>query len=114
MTRVKSGPNTRKYHKKIIKMAKGYRGRAKNNYRVALEKVQKGLQYAFAHRKMKKRTYRTTWIQRINAGCIEHNMNYSTTMHLLANKNIQINRKMLAELASSEPLAFKSILAVCV
>lgn len=112
MTRVKSGPSTRKYHKKIIKMAKGYVGRSKNSYRIAVEKVEKGLQYAFAHRKLKKRSFRSLWIQQINAGCLSENYRYSSTIHNLSKKNILLNRKMLAELASLEPLVFKSVLSV--
>lgn len=112
MTRVKSGPSTRKYHKKIIKMAKGYTGRSNNNYRIAVERVEKGLQYAFAHRRLKKRTYRSLWIQRISAGCLNENFRYSSTVHNLHNRNILLNRKILAELASVEPLTFKSILAI--
>lgn len=95
--------------KKIIKQAKGYFGRRKNVHTVAKNAVEKGLQYAYKGRKDKKRNFRGLWIQRINAACREHGMSYSKFMGLLAKKDIQLNRKVLADLAMNEPQAFEAI-----
>ena len=86
MSRVKRGVTKRARHKKILKMAKGYRGRAKNCFRIAIEKVEKALRYAYRDRKARKRDFRGLWIQRINAGVREHGMVYSTFI----NANCQI------------------------
>lgn len=99
MTRAKSGLVSKKRHKKIIKMAKGYRGRAKNCFRIAIEKVEKALQYAYRDRKVRKRDFRALWIQRINAAVREHGMVYSTFLCGLKKAGIEIDRKILAELA---------------
>tara|TARA_R110000868_G_scaffold162373_2_gene393567 strand:+ start:222 stop:566 length:345 start_codon:yes stop_codon:yes gene_type:complete len=96
--------------KKILKQAKGYFGRRKNVHTVAKNAVEKGLQYAYRGRKEKKRNYRALWIQRINAACREHDMSYSQFMGLVAKKDIQLNRKVLADLAMNEPKAFEAIL----
>ena len=77
MTRAVSGPVNKKRHKKVLKAAKGYRGRAKSCFRVAIEKVEKGLQYAYRDRRQKKRDFRGLWIQRINVAAREHGLNYS-------------------------------------
>jgi len=95
--------------KKIIKQAKGYFGRRKNVHTVAKNAVEKGLQYAYTGRKQKKRNYRALWIQRINAACREHDLSYSKFMGMLAKKNIQLNRKVLADLAMNDPKAFEVI-----
>ncbi len=109
MARVKRGVTARARHKKIIKMAKGYRGRAKSCFRVAIQKVEKGLRYAYAHRRLKKRDFRGLWIQRINAGAREHGMNYARFMHGVKLAGITLNRKMLAELAATDAASFKAV-----
>lgn len=109
MAHVKRGVTARARHKKILKMAKGYRGRAKNCFRVAVEKVEKGLQYAYRDRRAKKRNFRSLWIQRINAGVRQHDMVYSQFMNGLTKAGISVDRKMLSELAISEPNAFKAL-----
>ena len=109
MARVKRGVQARAKHKKIIKQAKGYRGRSKNVFRIAIEKVEKGLQYAYRDRRTKKRNFRGLWIQRINAGVREHGLTYAKFIDGLKKANIEINRKILSEIAFHEPAAFKSI-----
>ena len=108
MAHAQSGAN-RARRKKILKMAKGYRGRAKNCITIAREKVEKGLRYAYRDRRAKKRTFRSLWIQRINAGVREHGMVYSQFMGGLIKAGIEIDRKILSDLAISEPAAFKAI-----
>lgn len=95
--------------KKILKQAKGFYGKRKNVYTVAKNVVEKGMTYKFVGRKLKKRDYRNLWIARINAAVREEGMNYSTFMHKLNEKNIPLNRKVLADLAMNEPDVFKSI-----
>ena len=90
-------------------MAKGYFGRRKNVWTVAKNAVEKGLQYAYRDRKAKKRDFRALWIQRINAGAREHGLSYSALMGALKKANIDLNRKVLADLAMNHPEAFKSI-----
>ena len=109
MARVKRGVTSHARHKKILKLAKGYRGRSKNCYRVALRRVEKALQYAYRDRRTRKRDFRSLWIQRINAGVREHGLNYSQFMGGLIKAGIEVNRKVLAELAVNEPNAFKSL-----
>lgn len=109
MAHVKRGVTTHARHKKVLKMAKGYRGRAKSCYRIAIEKVEKGLQYAYRDRRNKKRNFRSLWIQRINAGVREHDMVYSQFINGLLKAGIEIDRKVLSELAISEPAAFKAL-----
>ena len=99
MARVKRGVTARARHKKVLKLAKGYRGRAKNCFRVAIEKVEKGLQYAYRDRRNKKRDFRALWIQRINAAVREHGLVYSQFIRGLKLAGIELNRKMLSELA---------------
>jgi large subunit ribosomal protein L20 len=108
MAHAQSGAN-RARRKKILKMAKGYRGRSSTCIRIAREKVEKGLQYAYRDRRNKKRTFRALWIQRINAGAREHGMIYSQFMGGLIKAGIVIDRKILADLAISEPAAFKAL-----
>ena len=95
--------------KKMMKHAKGYFGRRKNVWTVAKNAVEKGWQYAYRDRKAKKREFRKLWIQRINAGAREHGMSYSQFIHKLNEANIEINRKVLADLAMNQPEAFKAI-----
>lgn len=109
MSRVKRGVTTHARHKKILKMAKGYRGRSSTCFRVAIQKVEKGLQYAYRDRRNKKRTFRALWIQRINAGVREHGLKYSTFIHGLEKAGIEVDRKVMADLAMNEPAAFKLI-----
>jgi large subunit ribosomal protein L20 len=99
MARVKAGTTTRARHKKIIKMAKGFRGRAKNCFRIAVQKVEKALQYAYRDRRVRKRDMRALWIQRINAAARKHGMTYSRFMHALEVSGISVDRKILADMA---------------
>ena len=109
MARVKRGVTTHARHKKVVDRAKGYRGRNKNNFRISLEKVEKGLQYAYRDRRNKKRTFRRLWITRINAGVREHGLTYSQFMNGLTKAGIELDRKVLSDLAVREPEAFKSL-----
>jgi large subunit ribosomal protein L20 len=109
MAHVKRGVTTHARHKKILKMAKGYRGRSNNCYRVAIEKVEKGLRYAYRDRRAKKRTFRALWIQRINAAVREHGMVYSQFIRGLMNAGLELDRKVLSDLAIHQPEAFKGI-----
>ncbi len=97
--------------KKILKQAKGYFGRRKNVHTVAKNAVEKAGVYAYTGRKLKKRNFRALWIQRINAAAREHGMSYSEFMGKIAKNNIELNRKVLADLAMNEPAAFKAIVA---
>ena len=101
---------SRKRRKKILKQAKGYFGARSKVYTVAKNAVEKGLQYAYRDRKAKKRNFRSLWITRINAGVREHGMSYSVFMHKLNAKGIELNRKVIADLAMNEPEAFKAII----
>jgi len=111
MARVKRGVTTHARHKKVLELAKGYRGRASTNYRVAIEKVEKGLRYAYRDRRAKKRNFRGLWIQRINAGVRELGMTYSQFMNGVKRAGIELDRKVLSDLAIHEPDAFKAIVA---
>ena len=95
--------------KKVIKAAKGYFGRRKNVHRVAKNAVDKAMQYAYRDRKNKKRTFRALWIQRINAGTRQYGMSYSQFMGKIHTNGIELNRKVLADLAMNNPQAFKAI-----
>lgn len=110
MARVKRGVTSKARHKKILKMAKGYRGRAKSCIRVAIEKVEKALRYAYKDRKRKKRDYRGLWIQRINAAVREHGMVYSQFISGMKRAGIEMNRKMLSEVAIHQPEAFADLI----
>ncbi len=96
--------------KKILKQAKGYFGRRKNVYTVAKNAVDKAMSYAYRDRKINKRNFRGLWIQRINAGAREHGLSYSQFMGKLKANNIELNRKVLADLAMNKPEAFKAII----
>ncbi|WP_404381273.1 50S ribosomal protein L20 [Caenispirillum salinarum] len=109
MSRVKRGVTSHARHKKVLKLAKGYRGRNSTNFRVAIEKVEKGLQYAYRDRRNKKRDFRSLWIQRINAGARAHGLTYSKFMNGLHKAGIELDRKVLADLAVREPDAFASL-----
>lgn len=100
---------SRKRRKKILKQAKGYFGARSKVYTVAKNAVEKGLQYAYRDRKQKKRQFRSLWIARINAGVRQYDMSYSVFMHKLGQKGIELNRKVLADLAMNNPEAFKAI-----
>ena len=101
---------SRARRKKVLKATKGYFGRGKNVWTVAKNKYEKGLQYAYRDRKAKKREFRALWIQRINAGAREYGISYSQFMGLLKKADIELNRKVLADLAMNHPEAFKAIL----
>jgi large subunit ribosomal protein L20 len=111
MAHVKRGVPGRARHKKILGMAKGYRGRANSSFRIALEKVEKGLRYAYRDRRNKKRNFRALWVQRINAGAREQGLTYSQFINGLKHAGILLDRKVLADLAMREPEAFKAIVA---
>jgi large subunit ribosomal protein L20 len=109
MPRVKRGVTARARHKKVIKQAKGFRGRRGNVYRVAKQAVMKAGQYAYRDRRQKKRTFRSLWIARINAAVRELGMTYSAFMSGLKRANIEIDRKVLADLAVLDKAAFAKI-----
>ena len=100
---------SRAKRKKIMKLAKGYFGRRKNVWTVSKNAVEKGLSYAYRDRKTKKRNFRALWITRINAGAREYGMSYSVFMGKVGKNNIELNRKVLADLAMNHPEAFKAI-----
>ena len=109
MTRVKRGVTTHARHRKIIKAAKGYYGRRKNTFRVANQAVEKAGQYAYRDRKVKKRNFRALWIQRINAAAREHGLTYGRFIDGLNKAGVEIDRKMLADLAVHDADAFKAL-----
>jgi len=99
----------RRRRKKMMKEARGYFGRRKNVWTVAKNAIEKGRQYAYRDRKVKKRNFRSLWIQRINAGARQHGLSYSQFMGKLHAANIDLNRKVLADLAMNHPEAFKAV-----
>ena len=109
MARVKGAMMTRKRRNKVMKLAKGYWGSKSKHFRVANQAVMKSLTYAYTGRKNKKRDFRQLWITRISAGCKMNGMNYSTFMHGLKTAGIEINRKMLSELAIQDAAAFTAL-----
>ena len=109
MSRVKRGVTKHARHRKVIKAAKGYRGRSKNTFRIAIERVEKGLQYAYRDRRTRKRNFRALWIQRINAAAREHGLTYSQFMNGVHKAGIELDRKVLADLAVKEPAAFEAV-----
>jgi len=109
MSRVKRGVTKKARHKKILKLAKSYRGHAKNCFRIAIQKVEKALRYAYRDRKARKRDFRGLWIQRINAGVREHDLVYSKFINGLKLAKIDLDRKVLADLAVKEPQTFAKI-----
>src|SRR6202000_1158772 len=110
MARVKRGVTTHSRHKEIVKLGKSYRGRASTNFRVAIEKVEKALRYAYRDRRAKKGEFRALWIQRINAGVREHGLPYARFINGLKRAGIELDRKSLSELAATEPAAFKALI----
>ena len=111
MSRVKRGVTARARHKKVLALAKGYRGRRKNVYRVAKQAVMKAGQYQYRDRRQRKRQFRSLWIARINAAARELGMKYSTFMNGLKKANIEVDRKVLADLAVFDQPAFAALAA---
>ncbi len=109
MARVKGAMHTRKRRKKILKLAKGFRGAKSTNFRIANQAVMKSLVYAYVGRKQKKRDFRRLWITRISAACKMNGINYSQFMNGLKKAGIEINRKMLSEIAIADAAAFTSL-----
>ena len=109
MARVKRGVAAHARHKKVLKLAKGYRGRAKLAFRVGIEKVEKGLQYAYRDRRNKKRAFRGLWIQRINAGARINGLTYSQLIHGLKVAGIDLDRKILSDLAIHNEADFAAL-----
>ena len=109
MARVKGALNAKKKHNRVLKLAKGYRGARSKQYRVAKQSVMRALTSAFAGRKQKKRDMRSLWITRINAAARINGLSYSNMMHGLKLAGVDINRKMLAELAVNDPDGFKTL-----
>ncbi|MBC8792739.1 MAG: 50S ribosomal protein L20 [Alphaproteobacteria bacterium] len=109
MARVKRGVTQRARHQKVLKAAKGYVGRSSTSFRPALERVEKGLQYAYRDRRNKKREFRALWIQRINAGAREHGLTYSKLVAGLKKAAIEVDRKVLANIAMTDPAGFGAL-----
>ena len=109
MARVKGGMNAKKKHKRVLKLAKGYRGARSKQYRVAKQSVMRALTSAYEGRKQRKRQYRRLWIARINAAARINGISYSQMMHGLKMAEVDINRKMLAEMAISDPAGFAAL-----
>ena len=109
MARVKGALNTRKKHKKVLKLAKGFRGGESRIYRAANQAVMRSMQNAYIGRKRRIRDFRRLWITRISAAAKMNGMNYSTFMNGFKNANIEINRKMLSEIAIADPAAFAKL-----
>ena len=109
MARVKRGVTAHARHRKVVKAAKGYYGRRKNVFRTAVQAVEKAGQYAYRDRRRKKRNFRSLWIQRINAACRELGMTYGRFIEGLGKAGIEIDRKVLADIAVREPDAFKAL-----
>jgi large subunit ribosomal protein L20 len=110
MPRSKNAVASRTRRKRILDQAKGYYGKRKNVYTVAKNIVEKGMTYSYVGRKLKKREYRTLWIARINAAVREEGLTYSQFIHAINEKGIDINRKVLADLAMNEPASFKALI----
>ena len=109
MARVKRGVTSHAKHKKVLKLAEGFRGRRKNTIRIAKQAVDKSMQYAYIGRKQKKRNFRALWIQRINAAVREHGLTYGVFIHGLSKAGIEIDRKMLSDLAIHDADGFKAL-----
>ena len=109
MARVKRGTTTHARHKKVLEQSKGFRGRTSTTYRAAKERLEKSLQYAYRDRRNRKRDFRGLWIQRINAGAREHGLTYSQFIAGVKRAGIEIDRKVLSDLAIREPAAFAAI-----
>ena len=109
MARVKRGVTTHARHKKVIDASKGFFGRSSTNYRIALERLEKSLQYTYRDRRVKKREFRGLWIQRINAAVREHGLTYSKFIFGLKSAGIEMDRKILAAIAFDDPASFAAI-----
>ena len=109
MARVKRGTTTHARHKKVLKASKGFVGRSSTNYRIALERLEKSLQYAYRDRRNKKRDFRGLWIQRINAAVREHGLTYSRFIAGLKTAGIEMDRKLLAAIAYDDAASFADI-----
>jgi large subunit ribosomal protein L20 len=109
MARVKRGVTAHAKHKKVLNAAKGYYGRRKNTIRVAKQAVEKAQQYQFRDRKRRKRSFRALWIQRINAAVREHGLTYGRFIHGLTKLGVEVDRKVLADIAVKDPAAFKAL-----
>ncbi|MDR3325903.1 MAG: 50S ribosomal protein L20 [Rhodospirillaceae bacterium] len=109
MARVKRGVTSHARHRKILKLAKGYRGRSSTNFRIAIERVEKALCYAYRDRRQRKRNFRSLWIQRINAGARQNGMDYSSFMCGIKKIGIELDRKVLSDIAIRNPEAFKML-----
>ncbi|HQT67696.1 MAG: 50S ribosomal protein L20 [Rhodospirillales bacterium 20-60-12] len=109
MARVKRGVTTHARHKKVLKQSKGFVGRSSTSYRIALERLEKSLQYAYRDRRVKKREFRALWIQRINAAVREHGLTYSQFIFGLKSANLELDRKVLAAIAFDDAAAFAEI-----
>ncbi len=112
MARVKRGVTSHRRHKKILRQAKGYYGNRSKIYRVANQAVMRSLRYTYAHRKLRKRDFRKLWIARINAACRMNDMSYSRFINGLSKAGVEINRKVLADLAITDPKAFSDLVEV--
>ena len=109
MSRVKRGVTAHARHKKVLDRARGYRDRSNSSFRIAIERVEKGMQYAYRDRRNRKRSFRALWIQRINAGAREHGLTYSQFINGLGKAGVEIDRKILSDLAVREPDSFKAL-----
>jgi large subunit ribosomal protein L20 len=109
MARVKRGTTTHARHKKVLAQSKGFFGRSSTNYRIALERLEKSLQYAYRDRRVKKREFRALWIQRINAAVRQHGLTYSRFIAGLGKAGIEIDRKVLAAIAYDDAASFEAI-----
>ncbi|MBD3330113.1 50S ribosomal protein L20 [Candidatus Peregrinibacteria bacterium] len=109
MTRIKRGVQAHRRHRKVVKAAKGYRGLRSKTFKQAKNALMKAGQHAYAHRRLKKRTYRSLWITRINAACRAMDVKYSRLIDGMTKKDIRINRKQLSEMAIHDPDAFKAV-----
>ena len=109
MVRVKTGVVTRRRHKRTLKLASGFRGARSKLYKIAKEALDHALVYAYRDRKVNKRNFRKLWITRINAAAREHGLSYSTLMGKMKAQNVNLDRKVLAEMAYSDPAAFKAV-----
>lgn len=112
MARIKGGPSARRRHKKVLKLAKGYRGAKSKIYRPAHEQVMRSLAYAYAHRRKRKGDFRKLWIARINAATRNNGMSYSRFIHGLKKAGVEVNRKILADMAVNDEAAFSQLVAV--
>lgn len=109
MARAKGGPKTRRRHKKVLKMTEGFRNSASRSYSKAFEALNRALNYAFRDRKVKKRDFRNLWVQRLNAAVRNHGSTYSVFISGLKTKNVELDRKVLSDIALQDPKSFESI-----